>query len=241
MPLRGAAGGGRAVGEGQMGSALEGSLQSSCVLREGLFGYSPSTVFILPKVPGRTFSPNLSKWITFAAAPSVLTPSVRSQGRLRTTAWTSRAGRRAAGSCSRSPRRSSARPPPEKSPVRKMIMKHIDNNKTINNYLCPVNTLYIYIYIYMYPPWNRLLGPRCSSSSRWSGGSAWRRASCWSHYFNVWLYRCSKTCVYIYIYIHVYIYIYIYIHVYIYIYTYTHTHVVLYASCWSGALAALQY
>ena len=34
---------------------------------------------IFPKVPGRTFFPNLSKLITFAAAPLMLTPFVRNQ------------------------------------------------------------------------------------------------------------------------------------------------------------------
>ena len=67
------------VGKGQMGSALMGSLQISCFLTEGPFGYSALPTFILPKVPGRTFFPNLSKIITFAAAPLVSTPFVRDQ------------------------------------------------------------------------------------------------------------------------------------------------------------------
>ena len=49
----------------------------------GTFWVLPLTYFYLPKkVPGRTFFPNLSKYITFAAAPSVLTPFVRNQGPL---------------------------------------------------------------------------------------------------------------------------------------------------------------
>ena len=42
-------------------------------------------MFILPKVPGLTFSQNLSNFITFAAAPLVLAPFVRNQGDLETT------------------------------------------------------------------------------------------------------------------------------------------------------------
>ena len=62
-----------------MGSALMGSLQFSCFLTEGLFGYSRQPTFIFPKVPGHTFFPNLSKILTVAAAPLVLTPFVRNQ------------------------------------------------------------------------------------------------------------------------------------------------------------------
>ena len=47
---------------------------------EGSFGYSLKPSFIFPKVPGRPFFPNLSEITTFAAAPLVLTPSVRNQG-----------------------------------------------------------------------------------------------------------------------------------------------------------------
>ena len=45
----------------------------------GTFWVLPIIYFYLPKVPGRTFFPNLSKLITFAAAPLVLTPFVRNQ------------------------------------------------------------------------------------------------------------------------------------------------------------------
>ena len=62
------------VGKGQMGSALTGSLQMSWFLTGVLFGYSRQPSFIFPKVPGRTFFPNLSILITSAAAPLVLTP-----------------------------------------------------------------------------------------------------------------------------------------------------------------------
>ena len=44
-----------------------------------LLGYSRLPTFIFPKVPGRTFFPNQSKCITFAATPLVLTPFVRNQ------------------------------------------------------------------------------------------------------------------------------------------------------------------
>ena len=56
-----------------MGSALMGSLQIWLL---------PLTYFIFPEVPGHTFFPNLSKLITFAAAPLVLTPCVSNQGML---------------------------------------------------------------------------------------------------------------------------------------------------------------
>ena len=46
----------------------------------GTFWVLPLTYFYIPKVPGRTFLPNLSKFITFAAAPLALTPFVRNQG-----------------------------------------------------------------------------------------------------------------------------------------------------------------
>ena len=61
-----------------MGSALRGSLRISCFLTEGLFGYQSvkicQTLSIL-----RTCFPNMSKVITFAAAPLVLTPFVRNR------------------------------------------------------------------------------------------------------------------------------------------------------------------
>lgn len=45
----------------------------------GTFWVLPLTTFIFPKVPGRSFFPKASKLVTFAAAPVVLTPSVRNQ------------------------------------------------------------------------------------------------------------------------------------------------------------------
>ena len=59
---------------GQMGSALMGSLQISCFLTEGLFGYSPQPTFISPEVPGRTFFRNLSKLFTFCSGPVSVDP-----------------------------------------------------------------------------------------------------------------------------------------------------------------------
>ena len=48
----------------------------------GTFWVLPLTyLLILPKVPGRTFLPNLSKFMTSAAAPLVSTPFVRSQAK----------------------------------------------------------------------------------------------------------------------------------------------------------------
>ena len=62
------------------GSALVGSLQIVYVfLTEGLFGYSHQPTLIFPKVPGRTFFLNLSKFVAFAAAPFALTPFFRNQ------------------------------------------------------------------------------------------------------------------------------------------------------------------
>ena len=63
--------------KGQMGSALMVSLQISYLLTEGPFGCSRKPTFIFPKVPGRTVFPNLSKLMTFAVAPLVLTPFLR--------------------------------------------------------------------------------------------------------------------------------------------------------------------
>ena len=45
----------------------------------GTFGVLPLTYFDLPKSARAYFFPNMSKSITFAAAPSVLTPFVRDQ------------------------------------------------------------------------------------------------------------------------------------------------------------------
>ena len=56
--------------EGQMGSALMGSLQISWFLTEVLFGYQ--SVNICQNLSSlRSLFPNLSKFITFAAAPLV--------------------------------------------------------------------------------------------------------------------------------------------------------------------------
>ena len=74
---------GPGVGKGQLGSALMWSLQTSRFLTEALFGYYLYPSFIFAKVPGRTFFHYLSKFITFATAPLVLTPFVRIQQVLR--------------------------------------------------------------------------------------------------------------------------------------------------------------
>ena len=66
------------VGKGQIGSALMGSLLIVCFLTDFL-GTPVNLLVIFPKVPGRTFFHNLTKLITFAAAPLVLTPFVRNQ------------------------------------------------------------------------------------------------------------------------------------------------------------------
>ena len=66
-----------------------GSLRTSYFLTEGPFGYSRWPTFVFPKVPGRTFFLNLSKIITFAAAPSVWTPFVRNQAFISTLKYRS--------------------------------------------------------------------------------------------------------------------------------------------------------
>ena len=67
-------------GKGQTGSALMNGVTANIMFFfQGLFGYSRSPTFISLKVPGRTFFSNPSKFITFAAAPLVLTPFVRNQ------------------------------------------------------------------------------------------------------------------------------------------------------------------
>ena len=65
--------------KGQMGSTLMESLQTFRCFLTGTFFVPPLTYFYFPKFPGRSFFPNLSKSITFAAAPLVLTPFVRNQ------------------------------------------------------------------------------------------------------------------------------------------------------------------
>ena len=65
------------LGKGQLGSALMGSLQINHVVSgRGTFWVLPLAYFYLPKVPGRTFLPTLSRLITFAAAPLVSTSFV---------------------------------------------------------------------------------------------------------------------------------------------------------------------
>ena len=56
-----------------------GSLQILCLLTDFLGTPVSLIALIFPKVPWSTFVPNLSKFITFAAAPLVLTPFVRNQ------------------------------------------------------------------------------------------------------------------------------------------------------------------
>ena len=67
------------LGKGQMGSALMGSLQIWSFWQRDLLGIPANLLFIFPEVPGRTFFHNLSKMLTFAVAPLVLTPFVRNQ------------------------------------------------------------------------------------------------------------------------------------------------------------------
>ena len=67
-------------GKGRMGSALMGSLQIACVCYGWTFWVLPLTYFYLPKSASAYLFPESVKNITFAAAPLVLTPFVRSQG-----------------------------------------------------------------------------------------------------------------------------------------------------------------
>ena len=84
------------LGKGQMGSARMGSLQiftsfdewgqhywGRCKLdvfwQRDFLGTAVKPTFVFPKVPGRTFFPNLSEFVTSAAAPLVLTPFVCDQ------------------------------------------------------------------------------------------------------------------------------------------------------------------
>ena len=67
------------LGKGQIGSALMGSLQICCFFDRGTFWVLPLTYFYLPQSSRAYLFSNLSKFITFAAAPLVLTPFVRNQ------------------------------------------------------------------------------------------------------------------------------------------------------------------
>ena len=55
-----------------------GSLQFLMLFNRDFLG-TPVKLFFFPEVPGRTFFPNLSKFIAFAAAPLELIPFVRNQ------------------------------------------------------------------------------------------------------------------------------------------------------------------
>ena len=66
--------------KGTNGVSTHGVAADIMIFDRGTFWVLTLTYFYLPKVPGRTSFPNLSKLITFAAAPLVLTPFVRDQG-----------------------------------------------------------------------------------------------------------------------------------------------------------------
>ena len=69
--------------KGTNGVSTNGVTANFMFLDRGTFWALPLTyIFIIPKVPGCTFFPKLSKFITFAAAPFVLTPLVRNQNSL---------------------------------------------------------------------------------------------------------------------------------------------------------------
>ena len=72
----GAAGSGRHktvadISEGTNGVSINGVTANFMFLDRATFGYSRQPTFIFPKVPGRTFFFNLSKFITFAATPGI--------------------------------------------------------------------------------------------------------------------------------------------------------------------------
>ena len=68
-------------GKGRVGSALMGATATFSLFDRGTFWGTPLVYLLLSsqKCQGVPFFPNLSKSITFAAAPSVSTPFVRNQ------------------------------------------------------------------------------------------------------------------------------------------------------------------
>ena len=66
--------------KGTNGVSTNGVTANFMFFLTGTFRVLPLPYFYIPKsVPGRTFFPNPSKFITFAAAPLVLTPLVRNR------------------------------------------------------------------------------------------------------------------------------------------------------------------
>ena len=57
---------------------MSGGRKGTDGVSTGVTANQPTSTF--PKVPGRTFFANLTKLLTFAAAPLVLTPFFRNQG-----------------------------------------------------------------------------------------------------------------------------------------------------------------
>ena len=70
---------GAVLGKGQMGSALTGSLQISCLFDRGTFWALPLTYFCIPKSARAYLFPQSLEFITCAEAPLVLTSFLRSQ------------------------------------------------------------------------------------------------------------------------------------------------------------------
>ena len=68
------------MGEGQNGVGTNGVTADFMFFDRGTFRVLRLTYFYLPKSARAHLFPNLSKFITFAAAPLVLTPFVRNQG-----------------------------------------------------------------------------------------------------------------------------------------------------------------
>ena len=65
---------------GTHGVSTNGVAANLSFFDRGTFcGCAREPTFIFQKVPGRSFIPNLSEFITFAGAPLVLTPFVRKQ------------------------------------------------------------------------------------------------------------------------------------------------------------------
>ena len=70
----------RSIRKGTNGFSTNGVTANLFLFEGGTFWVLPLTYFCLPqKVPGCTFFPNLSKFITFAAAPLAWTSFVRKE------------------------------------------------------------------------------------------------------------------------------------------------------------------
>ena len=85
---------------GTNGVSTNGVTAIFVFLTEGLLG-TPINLLLSPQLPGPTFFPNLSKIVTFAAPPSVLTPFVRNGNRRSPPGWRATAPSQSSLRCSR--------------------------------------------------------------------------------------------------------------------------------------------